>query len=149
MRAFLEVAHTGLVAVLLHPLRSLVIVGCVVAILLPYLAGLGVSKGVQEEAEASVRFGADLYVTAVRFGRDAPVPLAAAETVGQVAGVTAVVPRVVGPVVLGKDGEPAVLVGLPAGHFPASITCVEGRLPGPSPVNELVVGTELARRLRL
>jgi len=33
--------------------------------------------------------------------------------------------------------------------FPTTVTCVEGRLPRPGNRNELVVGTELARRLKL
>ena len=79
MRRALEIARTGLAAVLLHPARSLATVGAVVVVLVPYLAGLGLSQGLRADAEASVRFGADLYVTGTRFGRDVPVPLAAAD----------------------------------------------------------------------
>jgi ABC-type lipoprotein release transport system permease subunit len=149
MHAFLEIARTGLAAVLLHPLRSLVTTAAVVAFLLPYLAGLGLSQGIQDEAEASVRFGADLYVTGEQFGRPVPVPLAAVEEIRKIDGVTDVVPRIVGEVVLGKDEEHAVLVGIPRDKFPASVTCVEGGLGGGGAANELVVGTELARRLGL
>src|SRR6266480_4412922 len=56
MRHFVEIARTGLTAILLHPLRSAVTVTAVVAVLLPYLVGLGISRGVQEQAEAAVRF---------------------------------------------------------------------------------------------
>ena len=96
MRHVLEIARTGLVAVLLHPLRSLATTGSLVVILVPYLAGLGLSQGLQAEAEASIRFGADLYVTGSQFGRDVPVPLAAAERVRALDGVLAVTPRIVG-----------------------------------------------------
>src|SRR5438309_11958324 len=75
MRHFLEIAGTGLTAILLHPLRSAVTVAALVAVLLPYLVGLGISRGVQEQAQAAVRFGADLYVTGEQFGRPVPVPL--------------------------------------------------------------------------
>jgi ABC-type lipoprotein release transport system permease subunit len=149
MTVLLEIARTGFVAILLHPLRSLVTIACLVAVLLPYLACLGLSRGLQEQAEASVRFGADLYVTARQFGRPVPIPLSAVEQVRRLPGVTDVVPRIVGGIVLGKDNENAVLVGMPADHFPSAIRCVEGRLPQPGRANELVVGTELARRLRL
>src|SRR5207249_3930939 len=91
-----------------------------------------------------------LYVTGAQFGGPAPVPLDVAEQVHGLDGVKAVTPRIVGTIELGKDGEPAVLVGLPPGHFPATVDCVEGRLPRPgSGPHELVVGTELARRLKL
>ncbi len=149
MRYFLDIAQTGLVALLLHPLRSLVTTTAVVVLLVPYLAGLGLSKGIQQEAESAVRFGADLYVTGSQFGRNVPVPLTVVEKIRQIDGVTEVVPRIVGGLVLGKDRENAVLVGIPVEKFPAGITCVAGRLPQQSPLNELVVGSELARRLRL
>jgi ABC-type lipoprotein release transport system permease subunit len=149
MRAFVGVAGTGLTAVLLHPLRSAAVVACLVSVLLPYLAGLGLSRGVQQQADASITFGADLYVTGSQFGRNAPLPLAALEQVRQIDGVQDVVPRIVGAVALGADRESAVLVGLPPSCFPSSVECVEGRLPGPAGRNELVLGTELARRLRL
>jgi ABC-type lipoprotein release transport system permease subunit len=51
--------------------------------------------------------------------------------------------------VLGKEREEAVLVGVPPEHFPQGITCVEGELPRTGSLNELVLGTELARRLGL
>jgi ABC-type lipoprotein release transport system permease subunit len=149
MGAFLAVAGTGFTAVRLHPLRSLVTVGSLVAVLLPYLACLGLSSGIEEQAETSVRLGADLYVTARQFGRPVPIPRSAAADVRQIAGVKDVVPRIVGGLVLGKDNETAVLVGLPREHWPESLQCVEGRLPEGNDRNELVVGTELARRLRL
>lgn len=150
MRHLLEIAHTGLAAVLLHPLRSLVSVLALVIVLLPYLVGLSLSKGLEAEAEASAWFGADLYVTGSRFGRPAPVPLSALSEVRTLDGVTEVVPRIVGEILLGKDGIHAVLVGLPAQQLPAWSACIEGELPrGGSGPNQLVIGTALARRLSL
>jgi ABC-type lipoprotein release transport system permease subunit len=149
MRHFLEIARTGLAAVRLHPLRSLVSCAALVAVLLPYLVGLALSQGLAAEAEASARFGADLYVTGSQFGRPAPLPLAAAEAIRGEDGVTAVVPRIVGEVALGKEGVPAVVVGLPPERFAAWAECVEGRLPRAGAGDELVVGTALARRLGL
>jgi ABC-type lipoprotein release transport system permease subunit len=149
MRVVLGIAGTAVTAILRHRSRSLVTTACVVAVVLPYVAGLGLSKGIQQEAEDAVRFGADLYVTASQFGRPVPIPVAAADPLRQVDGVTAVVPRIVGGIVLGKENETAVLVGLPPDRFPAGIDCIEGALPAASTVNELVVGSELARRLGL
>jgi ABC-type lipoprotein release transport system permease subunit len=149
MRSFLAIAHTGLVSLLQYPLRSAATVGCVLAVLFPYVAGLGLSHGIREQAEEAARSGADLYVTGRQFGREGPVPLALAGEVKKIDGVTAVVPRIVARVVLGKEREEAVLVGLPPDHFPAGVTCVEGALPRTGSLNELVMGTELARRLGL
>jgi ABC-type lipoprotein release transport system permease subunit len=150
MRHLLDIAHTGLTAVLLHPLRSLVSVVALVVVLLPYLVGLGLSKGLQAEAEASVGFGADLYVTGSRFGRPAPLPLSAVSAVRALDGVTEVVPRIIGEVLLGKERLHAVLVGVPTERLPAWSDCIDGELPhGGGGPNQLVIGTALARRLNL
>ncbi|MBX9625506.1 MAG: ABC transporter permease [Gemmataceae bacterium] len=149
MSGYLGVAATGLVAVRQYPLRSAATVGCLVAVLFPLVAGLGLSRGVQEQARESARHGADLTVTGEQFGREVPVPVAAADRIRRVDGVREVVPRIVARIALGKDREEAVLVGMPVDRFPAEVTCVEGRLPAPGAANELVVGTELAARLGL
>jgi len=120
MRKFLEIAHTGLVALLLHPLRSLATMACLVAVLLPYLVGLAISSGVQQEAEASIDSGADLYVTGIQFGRNVPVPLYAVGKIKNIDGVRDVIPRIVGEIVLGKESVHAVVVGLPSEAFPTS-----------------------------
>src|SRR5438132_1537899 len=119
MRQLVDVALTGVSSIRLHPLRSLVSVIALVVVLVPFLVGLAVSKGIEAEAEMSARFGADLYVRGVQFGRPVPVPLEAAAQVRRLDGVTAVVPRIVGEVVLGKEQVPAVLVGMDPKHFPA------------------------------
>jgi ABC-type lipoprotein release transport system permease subunit len=149
MRRFVDIAWTGLVAVRLHPLRSAATLACLLVVLLPYSAGLALSQGLQAEAEAAIRGGADLYVTGSQFGRTVPVPLTAVASIRRLDGVTAVTPRIVGSIVLGRSGEQAVLVGLPPDQFPQAATCIDGRLSVDGNVHELVIGTELARRLRL
>ena len=156
MRHLLEIAQTGLASVLLHRLRSLVCVAALVTVLLPYLVGLGLSKGLEAEAEASTRFGADLYVSGSQFGRPVPIPLGAVDQIRRIEGVTRVVPRIVGEVVLGRNPEfeHAVVVGLPPEEFSAWADGVEGEVPRTSlPAehrpNGLVLGTVLARRLKL
>ncbi len=149
MRTYLEIARTGLTALLLHPQRSLVTTACVLAVLLPYLVGLGLSRGVQDDADAAVRCGADLYVSGEQFGRFVPVPLDAAAKIRKIPGVEAVVPRIVGRIELGKDRVSAVVVGVPLEDFPAGLDCVQGRLYRGGAANELVVGSDLARRLNL
>jgi ABC-type lipoprotein release transport system permease subunit len=146
--AVLAIAHTGLDAVVRSPLRSLVIIGCLVAVLLPWLVCLGVSRGVQDEAEVSIQFGADLYVTGSQFGRDVPIPLSAVETIRHYDGVDRVVPRIVGEIVPGREPVAAIVVGMPPEQLP-DLPGLEGRLPAPARVNELVVGSELARRMHL
>ncbi|MBI1916009.1 MAG: FtsX-like permease family protein [Planctomycetes bacterium] len=152
MRRLLEIALTGLVAIQLHPLRSLVSFVAVLVVLVPFLVGVALAQGLEADAETSARLGADLYVKGSQFGRPGPLPLKAVDAVRDIRGVTAVVPRIVGAVVLGKEAVHAVLVGLPREHFPEWANGVEGELPfrgqRPGP-HELVLGTTLARRLGL
>jgi ABC-type lipoprotein release transport system permease subunit len=149
MRTLLGIARTGVWTAYGNPLRSAVTVGCLVAILLPFVAGLGVSRGLRDQAEDSVRFGADLYVGGRRLGRDAPVPTSVAAELRALPGVTEVVPRIVGEIRLGAQAVSAVLVGLPAERLPASTTLVDGRLFDAASPGELVVGSQLAARLHL
>jgi len=149
MSSLVAVARTGLDAAARHPLRSGATVLCVVAVLVPWLAGIGVANGVADQAAESVASGADLYVTGRRFGRDVPIPLAAADLVRGVPGVTDVVPRIVADVTIGKAHESVVLIGLPADRFPKDVRCAEGRLPTRSSANELAFGAQIARRLAL
>jgi ABC-type lipoprotein release transport system permease subunit len=149
MPTILAIAWTGLTTILLHPLRSLVTVVSLVVVLLPYLVGLGLSHGLQEEAAAAVRFGADLYVTGEQFGRPVPVPLAAVSEIERLPGVTQVTPRIVGRIEQGAERVSAVVVGVPPESFPSGLECIEGRLSAGGTRHELVVGSDLARRLNL
>lgn len=149
MRRWLALGRSGAVAVLLHPLRSSVTVASLVAVLLPYVAGLAIARGLLDQARDAIRFGPDLLVEGERLGRPAPVPLEAVGDVRAIPGVREVVPRIVGEVRLGRDDVSAVLVGLPLEHLPSGTGLVAGRLPAVGASHELVVGAALARRLAL
>jgi ABC-type lipoprotein release transport system permease subunit len=149
MRHFLDIAQTGLTSVFLHPLRSCVSVAALIIVLVPYLVGVALAKGIEAEAEVAVRNGADLYVRGTQFGRPVPLPLSAAGEVKSITGVERVVPRIVGEVFLGKEQIRCVLVGLPPQHFPDWAACIDGKPPGEGGPHQLVVGTTLARRLAL
>lgn len=149
MHRLLALGRSGAVAVGLHPLRSAVTVVCVVAVLLPYVTGLSISRGVLDQARDAVRLGPDLLVQGERLGRPAPVPLDAVAAVSAIPGVREVVPRIVGEIRLGRESLPAVLVGLPLDGLPAGTALIEGRLPAPDAPQELLVGAALARRLSL
>lgn len=148
MRKLVEIARAGLDGLRLHPLRSAVTVACVLAVLVPYLVGLGVSHAVRRQAEISILYGADLYVRGAPFGRPGPVPVELAERIQALDGVTGVVPRIIAEVHLGRNREPAVLVGLEPERFQDVVRCIRGRMPTDETPNELVIGTELARRMQ-
>ncbi|HEV3436646.1 MAG TPA: ABC transporter permease [Gemmata sp.] len=149
MRTLLEIALTGLTAVRLYPLRSTACVIALVAVLLPYVVGEAVARGLEAEAEASVRFGADLHVMGSQFGRAAAVPMAVAEQLRGLKDVRMVAPRIVGGVVLGKERTPAVLVGLASEQLSEWNECIDGSLPRQGGPHELVIGTSIARKLGL
>ena len=143
-------ARSGLDSAARHRARTAAAAACVVCVLTPFVAGLGVARGLEEQIEDAIARGADVEVTGTRFGRTVPVPLAAIDAVRAVPGVTEVVPRVVAAIRLGADRVDAVLVGLPVGRFrDVADGLVEGRFPSAAGRNELVVGSQLARRLAL
>ncbi|HEV3021906.1 MAG TPA: FtsX-like permease family protein [Pirellulales bacterium] len=147
--AWLEIGRTGLTAMLLHPWRSAATIACVLAVLVPYLTGLGISGGLSQQAEESLRYGADLYVAGRQFGRAVPLPLEAIEKIAAIPGVSSVVPRIVGPVVLGRERHSAVVVGIAPDKLADAAGCIEGKLFHEGPVHELVVGSALAAKLKL
>jgi ABC-type lipoprotein release transport system permease subunit len=146
---FLDLAQAAAAAIFLHRLRSLVIVMALLAVLVPFLLGLGISEGIRDEAEISLRAGADFLVTGNQFGRSVPVPLTAVASIREIEGVREVVPRIVGTIHLGKDREEAVLVGIARRQQSAEVPWVRGRLYQDGNNHELVVGSELAERLKL
>jgi len=166
MSALLSIARTGSAAILLSPLRSTVTVLAVIAVLVPYLVGIGLAEGLRQEARIAIGAGTpagedllpDLYVAANRFGRRVPIPVALADPIGKFDGVTRVVPRIVGRITLGKDNVEAVLVGMPLeelqrrGSTVQRLTnLIDGKLPGSRQGEgpQLVIGSGLARRLDL
>src|SRR5688572_7785887 len=103
MRTWIEIAATGISAARLHPLRTGVTVACLVVALTPYLVGIGIARGLEDEAQAKLFAGADLYISAEQFGQPAPIPLTAADEIRKIPGVVSVTPRIVGRIELGKD----------------------------------------------
>lgn len=148
MRTVLQIAATGRDSLRQHSARSVVTIACLVAIVTPYLATSGIAAALRQQAMLAVDTGPDLYVSATRFGRPAALPVAWADQVRKIDGVVRVVPRIVGAATLGKERVPLVVVGMHPPHLPEHVSCVRGRLFGQQPY-EAVLGTELARRLRL
>ncbi|MBQ16205.1 MAG: hypothetical protein CMJ65_03670 [Planctomycetaceae bacterium] len=164
MSSLLSIARTGSAAILLSPLRSSVTVMAVIAVLVPYLVGIGLVEGLRQESRIAIGAGTpaekellpDLYVAANQFGRRVPIPLELAEPIRKFDGVTRVIPRIVGRITLGKENVEAVLVGMPReelqrrGSSIQRLTrLIDGQLPrsqhGEAP--QLVIGSGLARKL--
>ncbi|MHC4820858.1 MAG: ABC transporter permease [Planctomycetota bacterium] len=143
------VLRSGLASVLLHWARSLATIACAVAVVLPFVVGVAISEGLRDQAETAARFGADLTVTGLRYGRPSALPVNAVDVLSEIPGVEAVQPRIVGVLQLGAAREPAVLVGVDRGGLPDAVAAVTGRLYAAEAEGELVMGAGLARRLGL
>lgn len=93
-----------------HPLRLWVTVGCLVAVLTPFLVGVAILAGVREQARVSVDEGPDLLVTGYEHGRNAGVSEALVAEVRKIPQVAAARGRIVGRVDL--EEKLVTLVGL-------------------------------------
>src|SRR5262249_31439282 len=109
MRRFFAIAATRATAVVLPPLPSAAPGACVVAAVLPYLTGLAIATGVEDETRLATEAGADFYVSGVEFGRAGPLPRSIAAEIGSVPGISRTVPRIVGRVELGRERVGAIV----------------------------------------
>lgn len=147
MRTLLEVALSGITAVMAHPQRSLATIVALVAVLTPFLCGLGITRGLRQSTRDSVVHGADLYVHGEILGRTSAIPRSWASDLKKIPGVERVIPRIVGRLEVGADRFGAVVIGLPPDHAPVDWDLVEGRLCSDGSKHEVVLGSELAQRL--
>lgn len=145
----LGIAETGLSAALLHRTRSFIIILALLAALVPFLTGLAISAGIREQTEIAIRESADLYVTGEQFGRPVPVEQSIVEAIRALPGVKNASPRIVGRVEIGRERIEALVIGISVEELPPHLDCIEGRLYRNGPRNELVIGSDLARRLHL
>jgi ABC-type lipoprotein release transport system permease subunit len=127
-----------------HKLRSVVVMLCLVAVLFPFISAVAVLEGVKAQSRISVTEGADIYVTMDMFGRNGVIPIAMAEAMKQIPGVTKAVPRVVGRIYIG--GRLVVLLGVTNEEKPSSMDFINGSLPK---TGEIVIGKGLAEHLNL
>lgn len=155
MRGFGQIAGSGLEAILWHRTRSVSTIACLTLLLIPYLLSLGIAQGVRDQAEDSLRAGPDLYVSREVAGRPGLLPVELASRIAAIDGVEWAEPRLVGNIALGSNHEPAVLVGMTPEHLrrvadeqPGAVAYF-GRMAEPSAGPQLVIGSQLAERLRL
>ncbi len=120
--------------------RSLVVVGCLLAVLFPFVAAMAVSEGVREQTALSVDMGADLYITRAQYGRSGPIAISKVKEFAELPGVVKVVPRISGRTYLGE--ELAIVVGIDS----LELLDKGYKTPGPG---EVLIGRSLAARLDL
>lgn len=109
------------------PVRSSLVLLCLVSLLTPFVTGLAICEGTKSQYRNALDQGGDLYVTRDNYGSNAPVELDVMGQIGGIQGVTEVVPRAIGRIYV-KEKFLAVL-GMDPRHFPSSIRVVRGRQP--------------------
>jgi len=138
----LNLLNTALNNLIRYPVRSVVIVVCLVALLLPFLSGMAVLEGVKADSLISVQEGADIYLTMDMYGRNGVIPLEMAELVKNIEGVVKVIPRAISRIYVGD--RLAVLLGIPVENITETISFIKGR---PPMGGEVVIGKRLAEDL--
>ena len=126
-----------------HRLRSVVVILCLVAILFPFISAIAILDGVKSQSRISVNEGADIYVTMDMYGRNGVIPIAMAEEIKKIDGVTRAVPRVISRIYI--SGRLAVLLGIPADET-SSLRFIKGALPKS---DEVIIGRGMADALGL
>ncbi len=120
--------------------RSLVVIGCLLAVLVPFVTAMAVSEGVREQSALSIEAGADLYITSAQYGRNGPIGIEKVAEFLEIPGVVKVVPRISGRTYLGE--ELALVVGIDS---PELLSSNSQRLGS----GEALMGRALAERLEL
>ena len=120
--------------------RSLVVIGCLLAVLVPFVTAMAVSEGVREQSSLSIEVGADLYITSAQYGRNGPIALEKIAEFLEIPGVVKVVPRISGRTYLGE--ELALVVGIDSPELLSSKSQKLGS-------GEVLMGRALAERLEL
>lgn len=120
--------------------RSFVVIGCLLAVLVPFVTAMAVSEGVREQSFISVDMGADLYITRAQYGRNGPIKTDKVAEFSKIPGVTKVIPRISGRTYLGEDL--ALVVGIDSPEF------LSNQAP-PLATGEVLMGRVLAEHLEL
>ena len=128
-----------------HKTKTLVVSLCIIAILLPFITAIAISEGIKLQSHASVKNGADLYLTFDEFGRNVAIPLKYLDEIKEIFGVTKVVPRIIGRGFL--QNKLAIIVGVDRENLPVSVSSISGGVF--EKANEVVVGPELAKHFNL
>jgi len=127
-----------------HSLKSIVVVLCLSAILVPFISALSISEGIKKQSMMSIEQGADIYLTMDMYGRNGMVPGAMGGEIEKMDGVLKAVPRVIGRIYV--EGRLAVLLGLPEERLASTVRIINGTPPGR---DGIIIGKGLADSLGL
>ncbi len=157
MNIFLNLLLAAAANLTRYPLRSVVIVVCLVAICGPFITGIAISEGVRAQAALSVQEGPDLYLTLDQFGRNGPVPLRYLAEFRRSPHITSVAPRIVGRAnaftalseTQKADPELVVVLGLESDRMDLTPWGPQGAPAGKLASGEVMIGSALAAHFGL
>ena len=123
-----------------NPVRSVVVILCLTALLSPFVAGIAISEGIKAQHREMLKQGGDVYVARDNYGSNAPIELAMMDQIRDIPGVTNVIPRIIGRTYV--RGKLLVVLGVAPENFPRSIEIVGGR--GLEGRGEVLIGKKAA-----
>ncbi len=110
-----------------NPVRSVIVLLCLVAILSPFAAAIAICEGIKAEYVSILKEGGDIYVTRDNYGINAPIELEMIDRFRSLQGVTKIVPRVIGRTYV--KGKLLVVLGMPSASLPSFIRITDGKMP--------------------
>ncbi len=128
-----------------NPVRSVIVLLCLVAILSPFVTAIAICEGIKAEYVSILKEGGDIYVARDNYGINAPIELEMIDQFRRLQGVTKVVPRVIGRTYV--KGKLLVILGIPTACIPSFIRITDGKTPGGR--GEVILGGGAAGYLNL
>ena len=135
----------ALKCLLRNPVRSVIVLLCLVAILSPFVAAIAICEGIKAEYVSILKEGGDIYVARDNYGINAPIELEMIDRFRSLQGVTKVVPRVIGRTYV--KGKLLVVLGIPSASLTSFIRITDGKMPEES--GEVLLGGGAADYLNL
>lgn len=128
-----------------NPVRSIVVILCLTAILCPFVAAIALCEGIKSQFASILEEGCDVYVARDNYGSNAPIELEMIEQLRRIQGVTNVVPRVIGRTYV--KGKFLAILGIASTAIPFSIQIIQGKAPRAK--GEVILGHRAAEYLEL
>jgi ABC-type lipoprotein release transport system permease subunit len=132
-------------SLLRNPVRSSIVLLCLVAILSPFVTAIAICEGIKAQYASILKKGGDIYVAKDNYGINAPIELEMSDRFMRLQGVTKVVPRVIGRTYVKE--KLLVVFGIPPASIPSHIRIIEGRTPKER--GEVLLGQMAASYLNL
>lgn len=135
----------ALKGLLRNPVRSIIVILCLIALLSPFVTAITICEGVKSQYSSILREGCDVYVARDNYGSNAPIELSVVGKLEGIQGVTKVVPRVIGRTYV--RGKFLAILGIGSEFIPSSVQIIKGRLPRAK--GEVILGWKAAEYLEL